>query len=127
MTRLEIEFLEKCMPTDNRWAYYVPYSLWNDNLEVIKELQCKGYNLSISQVDSLENIDKVQNPNAKNSIKLIVNYNYINARKSEQIVKQAEIISFDNKDQVTTNAIRKKLRDFHGNTWLNIKTINQIN
>ena len=56
MTRTEIEFLDKCMPTDNRHAYYVPYSLWNDNLSTIKELQCKGYNLSISQVDSWENI-----------------------------------------------------------------------
>lgn len=56
MTRTEIEFLEKCMPTDNRWAYYVPYSLWNDNLSLIKELQCKGFKLSISQVDSLDNI-----------------------------------------------------------------------
>jgi len=126
MTRTEIEFLEQCIPTDNRWAYYVPYSLWNDNLEVIKELQCKGYNLSF-KVDSLENIDKAQNPDAKNSIKLIVNYNYKKAKLSNEIVKQAEIISFDNKDQVTTNAIRKKLRDFHGNTWLNIKTINQVN
>ncbi len=56
MTRQVKEFLEKCMPTDNKWAYYVPYSLWNDNLDVIKDLQCKGFNLSISQVDSWEHI-----------------------------------------------------------------------
>ena len=78
MTRLEIEFLEQCMPTDNRWAYYVPYSLWNDNLSgTIKELKCKGYYLSFSQVDSLENIDKHKTTlMQRNSIKLIVNYNY---------------------------------------------------
>ena len=56
MTKIDIEFLEKCMPTENRKVFFVPYSLWGSHLETIKQLQNKGYSLSVSQVDSLDNI-----------------------------------------------------------------------
>ncbi len=50
------KFISQCMKDAGSNTYYVSNKVWFENIELIKELKSKGYDLSISQVDSLENI-----------------------------------------------------------------------
>lgn len=54
MNRLQIAFLDKCTITTNRLTFHVPYGIFDESLEIRKELEAMGYNFRESQANSKE-------------------------------------------------------------------------